>query len=253
MIPRNGSPALRSWWPARTAPGAIHGIALGFALLTIPRLGLAIDCVSHRQELVKVNSAAGDAARGVVITIAQAVPGQVVDKSVESGAGAEGTTGGVSQSPEHGAGEPGDVYAAPLAAALQAVHDQYAGSAKPIPADVREALAAEYGSELARARYVVSAFAVKLLTAIDQFQGTSLRDGLHAVTVDDIIVFSSVPSISDIWMWAHELHHVRQYQERGTIYGFALWYVNDCEAVEQAADDRANRVLGTSVSPPHCL
>lgn len=194
-----------------------------------------------------------EAAKDAVVTLAQVVAGQVVDESVESGAGAKGTSGGVHQSPEQVAGEPGQVYAAPLAAALQAVHDQYAGSAKPIPADVREALAAEYGSELARARYVVSAFAVNLLTAIDQFQGTSLRDGLHAVTVDDLIVFSAVPSISDIWMWAHELHHVRQYQERGTIYAFALWYVNDCEAVERAADDRANRVLGTSISPPHCL
>jgi hypothetical protein len=54
-------------------------------------------------------------------------------------------------------------------------------------------------------------------------------------------------------MWAHELHHVQQYQERGTIYRFARWYVNDCEAVERAADDRANRALGMSIGLPHCL
>jgi hypothetical protein len=152
-----------------------------------------------------------------------------------------------------GAGEAGDALAAPLAAALEAVHDRYADSAQPIPADVREALAAAFGSELARARYVVSELAVGLLTAIDRFQGTSLRNGLHAVTVDDLILFSSAPSISDLWMWAHELHHVQQYQERGTIYRFARWYLSDCEAVEQAADDRANRALGTSIHPQHCL
>jgi hypothetical protein len=118
---------------------------------------------------------------------------------------------------------------------------------------VRQALAAEFGAELARARYVVSELAIDLLTAIDRFQGTSLRNGLHAMTVDDLIVFSSAPTSSDLWMWAHELHHVRQYQERGTIYQFALWYVNDCEAVERAADDRANRALGMSIHPPHCL
>jgi hypothetical protein len=116
-----------------------------------------------------------------------------------------------------------------------------------------DALAAAFGSELARARYVVSELAVGLLTAIDRFQGTSLRNGLHAVTVDDLILFSSAPSISDLWMWAHELHHVQQYQERGTIYRFARWYLSDCEAVEQAADDRANRALGTSIHPQHCL
>ena len=171
----------------------------------------------------------------------------------EPGADAAATDGDAGRAAEQGTGETQDALAAPLAAALEAVHDRYAGSAKPIPADVREALAAEFGTELARARYVVSEFAVNLLTAIDQFQGTSLRNGLHAVTVDDLILFSSAPSISDLWMWAHELHHVRQYQERGTIYRFARWYVNDCEAVERAADDRANRALGMSIRLPHCL
>jgi hypothetical protein len=146
-----------------------------------------------------------------------------------------------------------DAYAAPLATALEMVHDRYAPSAKPIPEDVRDALAAEFGPELVRARYVVSQLALSVLTTIDQFQGTTLRKGLHAATVDDLILFSSEPSISDLWMWAHELHHVQQYEERGTIYQFALWYVNECEAVEQAADDRANRALGKSIHPRHCL
>lgn len=192
----------------------------------------------------------GIAAIGIIAT-AQAASGQAADRVVESGAGAETTNGKAERAAGQAAGEPGAAYAAALAAALQAVHDQYAGSAKPIPADVKQALAAEYASELARARYVASQLAVDVLTAIDRFQGTSLREGLHAVTVDDIIVFSSEPSISDVWMWAHELHHVRQYQERGTILGFVRWYLSDCNAVEQAADDRANRALGTSVDLPH--
>jgi hypothetical protein len=169
------------------------------------------------------------------------------------GADAAATDADAGRTAEQGTGEAQDALAAPLAAALEAVHGQYAGSAKPVPADVREALAAEFGSELTRARYVVSELAVRVLTAIDQFQGTSLRNGLHAVTVDDLILFSSAPSIADLWMWAHELHHVRQYQEQGTIYRFARWYVNDCEAVERAADDRANRALGTSIRLRHCL
>jgi hypothetical protein len=172
---------------------------------------------------------------------------------VAPGAGAAATDADTGRAAEPASGETRDALAAPLAAALEMIHDRYAGSAKRIPEDVRDALAAEFGPELVRARYVVSAFAVNVLTAIDHFQGTSLRKGLHAATVDDLILFSSVPSIADLWMWAHELHHVKQYEERGTIYQFALWYVNDCEAVERAADDRANRALGTSIRPPHCL
>ena len=170
-----------------------------------------------------------------------------------AGADAAASEGDAKRAAEPAARGTRDAYAGPLAAALELVHDRYAGAAKPIPADVKDALAVEYGPELVRARYVVSQLAVELLTAIDRFQGTSLRKNLSAVTVDDLILFSSAPTLSDLWMWAHELHHVHQYEERGSIHAFALWYVNDCEAVEQAADDRANRALGKNIHPPHCL
>ena len=148
---------------------------------------------------------------------------------------------------------PEDPLAAALAAALATVHDQYAPSAKPVREDVKQALAAEYGSELARARYVVSRLAIRVLSAIDQFQGTSLGSGLHAMTVDDLILFSSEPSTADIWMWAHELHHVRQFRVLGGVDAFAAAYLRDCEAIEKEADDRANRALATSIHPRHCL
>ncbi len=148
---------------------------------------------------------------------------------------------------------PEDPLAAALAVALHAVYDRYEPAAKPIPEDVKKATAGEYAEELARSRYVVSALAIKLISAIDQFQGTSLRSDQHAMTVDDLIIFSSTPSISDIWMWAHELHHVRQYRALGSIDAFAVAYMGDCEAIEKAADDRANRTLGMSIHPRHCL
>lgn len=146
-----------------------------------------------------------------------------------------------------------DPLATALALALHTVHDRYVPAAKAIPEDVTKRLAAEYGAELARARYVVSRLAISLLGAIDRFQGTTLRSGQHAVTVDDLIVFASTPSIEDVWMWAHELHHVRQYRVLGGIDAFAAAYLADCEAIEKEADERANRALGTNVHPAHCL
>jgi hypothetical protein len=211
------------------------------------------------KELVKANSAVLDAAGDVVIKIGEAVPGQGVKGTVEFLVGAERTMRKVGQSPEQGvveaieSGELGSMYAAPLAEALAAAHDRYERSAKSVPAEVRQALGSEFNTELARARYVVSKFEINLPAAINHFQGTSHRAGLHAVTVDDIIVFSSVPSSSDTWLWAHELHHVRQYKERGSISSFARWYLSECEAVERAADDRANKALGMNLHPSHCL
>jgi hypothetical protein len=148
---------------------------------------------------------------------------------------------------------PEDPVAAALTAALQTVHDRYAPAAKPVPDDVKQALAAEYGEESARARYVVSQLAISVLSAIDQFQGTSLRSGQHAMTVDDLIVFASTPTSSDLWMWAHELHHVRQYRMLGGVDAFAAAYLSDCEGIEKEADERANRALGKSIHPRHCL
>jgi hypothetical protein len=146
-----------------------------------------------------------------------------------------------------------DPLASALALALHTVHDRYAPAAKPIPEDVKQKLSAEYSQELARARHVVSQLAIQLLGAIDRFQGTSLRNGQHAVTVGDLILFASTPTIDDVWMWAHELHHVRQYRVLGGIDAFAAAYLADCEGIEKEADERANRALGTNVHPRHCL
>lgn len=150
-----------------------------------------------------------------------------------------------------------DVLADALATALQTVYDRHLASASSIPADVRERLEDEYGAELSRARFVVSAAAVRLLGTIDRFQGTGFGKGMHALTIDDLILLASDPEDSEspytIWIWAHELHHVQQYRERGSILAFARAYLRDCDAMEQAADARANRALGMDVHVSHCL
>lgn len=150
-----------------------------------------------------------------------------------------------------------DVLANALATALQSVYDRYAGSSSPIPDDVRDRLQAEYGLELERARFVVSAAAVRLLGTIDRFQGTAYGKGMHALTIDDLILLAADPAENEspftLWIWAHELHHVRQYSERESILEFARDYLRDCPAIERAADARANRALGMDVSVAHCL
>ena len=150
-----------------------------------------------------------------------------------------------------------DVLANALATALQSVYDQYVGSAQPIPTDVQEQLKDEYGPELSRARFVVSPAAVRLLGTIDRFQGTTFGKGMHALTIDDLVLLASDPTESEspytLWIWAHELHHVHQYRERGSILDFARGYLRDCDAIERAADARANRALGMDVSVRHCL
>lgn len=199
-------------------------------------------------------------AAGIALLLAWWAPARPAQPSAEVPAHAEdpGAAADSGDAPARPGTEEGDTaqtLASVLAAALQAVHDHYAGSARPVPTAVRERLAPEYASELARARYVVSRLAFRVLATVDRHQGTALSDGLHAVTVDDLIVFSSEPGATDrdLWMWAHELHHVHQYQERGTIHEFARAYLSDCEAIERAADERANRVLGTGIRLRHCL
>lgn len=160
---------------------------------------------------------------------------------------------GLPPAPALGPRDPKETLAGALAGALQLVYDQYLPAAKPVPEDVQARLAEEFGPELARARFVVSREAFELLTLFDRIQGTSLAQGAHALTVNDLIVFASQPTVDDLWVWAHELHHVRQYEERGTIRDFALWYVDECPEIERAADERANRVLGTDIQLRHCL
>jgi hypothetical protein len=150
-----------------------------------------------------------------------------------------------------------DLLARALATALQSVYDRYVGSAAAIPPDVRDRLEEEYGDELSRARYAVSPEAIRLLAAIDRYEGTSFGEGMHALTIDGLILLATDPAENEspfaLWIWAHELHHVRQYRERGSILAFARDYIRDCDAIERAADERANRALDMDVSVSHCL
>lgn len=59
-----------------------------------------------------------------------------------------------------------------------------------------------------------------------------------AVTLDDIIVFSDAAVARNVWLWAHELAHVEQYQRLG-VDGFARAYARDWRRLEAEANARA--------------
>ena len=59
-----------------------------------------------------------------------------------------------------------------------------------------------------------------------------------AVTLDDVIVFSDAAVARNVWLWAHELAHVEQYQRLG-VDGFARAYARDWRRLEAEASARA--------------
>ena len=62
-----------------------------------------------------------------------------------------------------------------------------------------------------------------------------------AVTLHDVIVFSNRELAENVWLWAHELGHVQQYDAYG-LDGFALRYVTTWNELEASANQRADEV-----------
>jgi hypothetical protein len=61
-----------------------------------------------------------------------------------------------------------------------------------------------------------------------------LMAGTRAMTLDRVIVFRDQAIAADPVIWAHELAHVRQYQEWG-VSGFSERYLRERQGVEAAA------------------
>ena len=141
------------------------------------------------------------------------------------------------------------VTAAPLAAALRAARESHYNNSKPIPEDVKRALAPYFNSSiLNRARYAVGTVQITLPNFIGQ--GNAFMGNDYAVVVDDIIVFNSNPpsfSESSFW-WVHEMQHVEQYEKWG-VERFAFNYIRDLgSSIERDADNKARRVTNNSHS-----
>jgi hypothetical protein len=122
---------------------------------------------------------------------------------------------------------------------LQSRDTAATGDVQPIPLNIRAQLEPYYDLRvLDAARYKVGDD-VELNAAHTMLQNPDI----NAVTLVDIIVFRSADdALNNVALWAHELQHVKQYQEWGA-HEFATRYTRDYSAVEAPAYEIQTRVI----------
>jgi hypothetical protein len=130
-----------------------------------------------------------------------------------------------------------------LAAAIRNARNLHYPNSRPLPSRIIAVLSKTTPmSALKRARYVQSGMAVSLPNLVNGAQKLFAGND-HAVVVDDVIVFSTMPgatTAADIEWWAHEVHHVYQYQVWG-VDKFAAIYVKNNARIEKRAHEVAAR------------
>lgn len=116
--------------------------------------------------------------------------------------------------------------------------DAIQAGVSPIPQSVRARLKGHFPEAmLAKVRYRVGMGSDYSLQT-KAFQGGNAV----AITLDDVILFRSADDAArNVELWAHELHHVRQYQAWG-VTGFAQRYTRDHRAVEAEAYAEGARI-----------
>lgn len=131
-----------------------------------------------------------------------------------------------------------NVISSTLKSALKRSRDAARASSKPIPEEIRDALMPFYPSKLLEdVRYSVGD------TSPAGLAGFAIRNGnAAAVTLIDTVVFSDESHIRNIALWAHEIHHVQQYEDWG-IAGFATRYAFNWQDVEAEASARARSFI----------
>jgi hypothetical protein len=120
----------------------------------------------------------------------------------------------------------GRIASSSLAMALQQARDTAAaGTVLPIPLHIRAQLEPYYDFQ-----------------ALDSANALLQNPDVNAVTLIDIIVFRNETDAQDnAALWAHELHHVQQYQQWG-VEEFARRYSRDFDAVEAPAYEIQSKV-----------
>jgi len=125
--------------------------------------------------------------------------------------------------------------------------------AAPVPADIRAKLARFVDKAvLDAARYKIDESSELNLANLNLHYGDMVANHVAAVTMIDVIVFRDTAAAADASIWAHELHHVRQFREWG-VHDFAMRYAHDFHEVEDPAYAFAelyrNRT-STKIQPP---
>lgn len=109
---------------------------------------------------------------------------------------------------------------------------------EPPPADIRRELAPYFGDELLdEVRWTLAGNRVSLGSVLASWYFDEA-----AVTLRDVLVFSSHQASRNLWLWAHELAHVEQYRRWG-VHGFCTRYAADWVGIERAASRRADQVI----------
>jgi hypothetical protein len=141
-----------------------------------------------------------------------------------------------------------DLLGAPLLASLIQARDFYKDKAKPIPQAVRVLLSKSFSTEtLLNARYAVDDFSGNVPAIINKIQETLGNE--HAVTIDNIIIFSSTPKDSNVFFWAHEMQHTVQCSKMGMEKFAAEYTVNyksledDANKVAEEAEKKSKEIL----------
>jgi hypothetical protein len=108
----------------------------------------------------------------------------------------------------------------------------------PVPPAIASVLAPHFPSiDFDQVRWQAASGRPDLGTALTHWY---MREG--AVVLDDVIVFTSARTTSDLRLWAHELTHVLQYRELG-VDGFARVYITGYADLENQAERNAQRIM----------
>ena len=129
---------------------------------------------------------------------------------------------------------------ASLARAIRYSRDQALKDSYAMPAKIREALEPYFSRHiLDKARYSTDWSSSSDLTLHRLLLATEYTS---AVTLDNVIVFKNRKGVDDLWLWAHELKHVEQYDRWG-VEAFAQKYAENYDLVEQEAYEYADYVV----------
>lgn len=108
-----------------------------------------------------------------------------------------------------------------------------------IPPQMRRQLAPFFAAEtLDQVRWTVSSPRISLDTFV-----SALFPRYRAMTFDDLVVFQTPADAGNISLWAHELVHVEQFRQMGTVQSFSRAYLGHWPEMENAAVHRTNHIL----------
>jgi uncharacterized protein DUF4157 len=146
--------------------------------------------------------------------------------------------GGTSQAPDPLSQTLASLLGAPLADAIQQERNRVYPHAHPMPQAIRAQLTPFFPpAVLQTVRYSTDWDT----TAAGTLPSVLLGNGVHAVTLGDVILFRDVQLAADPLLWAHELAHVEQYRRLG-VETFATQYLQQAWVLEDEAITKANAI-----------